>query len=116
MIQSVSPRQFRQKFDRYQNFNCIGPGRDLLDAVKENDAAIGKLRGGLSTLQIECAKRGLHWLHVLRQIKLELIVRNKLGITLDYSKGNGGKPGESAGKESQTNAAAALLDVLGFAD
>lgn len=90
-ITSIEPREFAREIHRYQKFDCIGSGRALLDDEKETEAAISKLRAGLSTLKIECAQRGLHWLKVLRQIKLENTISEALGITMDFSKGNGGQ-------------------------
>jgi hypothetical protein len=53
--------------------------------------ATGMLRSCLSTLKSECARRGLHWIKVLRQIALENHVLDVLGIALDLSKGQGGQ-------------------------
>ena len=91
MIKSITPAEFVSERRRYQRFDCIGPGRILLDAEMETDAAMAKIRGGFSTLKLECAKLGLHYIHVLRQIKLENILCERMGIALDHSKGQGGQ-------------------------
>ncbi len=66
-FRSVSARRFSEEIRRYQRFDVIGPGRNLLDPEKENDATLGQLRGGLTALKIECMRRGLHWIKVLRR-------------------------------------------------
>ena len=76
--------------DRYLRMDMIAGGRDYLDPNPETEATIGQLRSGLTSLKIECARRGLHWLRVLRQIAFERSVAEALGIVLDFSKGNGG--------------------------
>jgi hypothetical protein len=91
MFSTVSPDEFTANLRRYQRFEAMGPGRDLLDPDSETNAAISRLRAGLSTLKIECAKRGLHWVRVMRQAKLENQLAAILGVKLDFSKGNGGQ-------------------------
>lgn len=91
LYQTVSPREFVRDLRRYQRFDAIGAGRQLLDPLKETDAATGKLRSGLTTLKIECARQGLHWIKVLRQLAVERRIAEALGVLLDFSKGEGGK-------------------------
>lgn len=90
-ITSISAQQFRREQRRYQRFDLIGPGRNLLEPAAENEAVLGQLRGGLTTLKIECARRGLHWIRVLRQISLENRITDWLQVVLDHSKGQGGQ-------------------------
>lgn len=99
-IRSITPREFKAETRRYQRFDVIGPGRSLLEPDSENEAAMGQLRGGLTTLKIECARRGLHWIKVLRQISLENRITDWLGVVLDHSKGNGG---QSSGSTRQAD-------------
>ena len=87
---------------RYQRFEAMGPGRDWLDPEAETNAAIGRLRAGLSNLKLECAKRGLHWVRVLRQCRLENQLLSVLGIVLDFSKGQGGQVTQSTRDGSQS--------------
>lgn len=91
LYKSVSSAAFLAELRRYQRFDLIGSGRELLDPEGETEAALSKLRGGLTTLKIECAKRGLHWIRVLRQISLENRVAELLGVALDHTKGQGGQ-------------------------
>lgn len=91
LYQTVTPKEFARDLRRYQRFDAIGSGRQLLDPLKETDAATAKLRSGLTTLKIECARQGLHWIKVLRQMAVEQRIAAALGVMLDYSKGEGGK-------------------------
>lgn len=91
LYQTVTPREFARDLRRYQRFDAIGAGRQLLDPLKETDAATAKLRSGLTTLKIECARQGLHWIKVLRQMAVERRIAEALGVMLDFSKGEGGK-------------------------
>lgn|GEM_PF-2202012 len=91
LFESVTADEFYANERYYQRLEALGAGRELLDPEAETDAALGRLRGGLSTLKIECSKRGLHWIRVLRQAALENRVAEKLGVVLDFSKGQGGQ-------------------------
>lgn len=91
LFSTVTPAEVASNPRRYQRFEAMGTGRDLLDPDAETTAAIGRLRAGLSNLKIECARRGLHWVRVLRQIKLENQLLSVLGVVLDFSKGQGGQ-------------------------
>lgn len=84
---------------KYGRFLAIGAGRDLLQPSEEIDAACAKIRSGQSTLQIECAKRGLHWIRVLLQRSREEQVAKRFNVALDFSKGNGGKPTDGQGSD-----------------
>lgn len=96
LMTTAGPADLKRYPRRYRRFDVIGPGRNLIDPDKENEAAMGMIRGGLSTLKIECARRGLHWIHVLRQIYLENLITDELGIVLDHSKGQGGQSGKNS--------------------
>jgi capsid protein len=61
-------------------FDVIGPGREQLDPEKETDAALARIRGGTSTLKIECGLRGLHYRAVLRQLAKEQDLAEQLGL------------------------------------
>lgn len=90
-VQSVSARQFERERTRLQSFFLVGPGREMLDPENETNAALAKLRSGLSTLQIENGNRGMHWIANLLQMRREMLVTRMLGLKLDYSKGQGGQ-------------------------
>ena len=103
-LRAIKPSEFVRNQRRYQRFDAIGPGRELLDPENETNAAVGKLRSGLTTLKIECARRGLHWIKVLRQIAMENAVANSLGIVLDFSKGQGGQVDRNTRSTGKANA------------
>lgn len=112
LFSTVEFAEFAANPRRYQRFEAMGPGRELLDPEAETNAAIARLRSGLSTLKLECGKRGLHWVRVLRQSKLENQLTSVLGIVLDFSKGQGGqvtqttRDGTAGSAASGTEAAA----------
>lgn len=91
IVTSVSPRQFLENPSLYQRFDAMGPGREMLDPDKETTAAAGRCRAGFSNLKIELARRGLHWIRVMRQKALENRLTELLGVVLDFSKGQGGQ-------------------------
>lgn len=92
---SVTPRQFRADIARLQKFEALGPGREQLDPEKETEASTAKLRAGLSTLQAENGRRQNHWVRILLQRAIEQNVTDALGLTLDFSKGQGGQVGDA---------------------
>jgi len=85
LYETLRPAQFKADERTYQRFDSIGPGRDLLDPFKETEAAKGKLGAGLTTLKIECARRGLHWIRVLLQQAIERGVAEMLEVKLDWA-------------------------------
>lgn len=104
-LKSVTAEQYLANKRRYNRFDAIGAGRELLDPEAETNAATGKLRCCLTTLKIECARRGLHWIRVLRQIALENRLLDVLEIALDLSKGQGGQTiGNTRSKRDQQDA------------
>jgi lambda family phage portal protein len=104
-LKSVSAKQFAAHPRRYNQFDALGAGRDLLDPEAETNAAAGKLRACLTTLKLECARRGLHWIRVLRQVALENRLLSILDIALDLSKGQGGQVvGNTRSKRDQQDA------------
>lgn len=105
LFASKTPREFRRDMVRLQQFEALGPGREQLDPEKETEAAISKLRAGLSNLQIENGRRQQHWVRVLLQRVIEDQVSAALGVTLDYSKGQGGERPQSENADSPTDAA-----------
>lgn len=95
---SMRSSVFESNLWQYNRHLIVGPGREYLDPEGESDSARSKLGAGLSTLQIELGKLGLHWVRVLRQIQIEEHLLAKLGISLDYTKGGGQQPKRSAGQ------------------
>jgi capsid protein len=107
LLKSVSASEYLKNQRKFDRFDAIGPGRDLLDPETETNAATGLLRSCLTTLKQSCARRGLHWIRVLRQVALENHVLDTLDIALDLSKGQGGQAtGNTRSKADQEAAAA----------
>lgn len=101
-LKSVTLANYLANPRKYGRFEAIGNGREMLDPEAETGAAAGRIRSGLSHLKLECARRNLHWVRVLRQRALEEGVTRALGLVLDFSKGQGGqvqKP--AAGQDEQ---------------
>lgn len=91
MITSVSASQFMRNPERYMQFDALAGGRELLAPKEETEAAAGRCRAGFSNLKIECAKRNLHWIRVLRQLAIEKRLCGVLDVVVDFSKGQGGQ-------------------------
>jgi lambda family phage portal protein len=101
-LTTVTAEDYLANPRRFNRFDAVGPGRELLDPAAETEMATGLLRSCLTTLKAQCAKRGLHWIKVLRQIALENHVLDVLGISLDLSKGQGGQTqGNTRSSDSQ---------------
>lgn len=61
----------------------IGAGHGQIDELKETQAALLRVKGGLSTREFEIAKQGGDWRKVFRQISREQKAAEELGITFD---------------------------------
>lgn len=104
-LKSVSAADYAKNPRRYNRFDAVGAGRDLLDPEAETNASTGRLRACLTTLKQECARKGQHWIRVLRQIALENRLLDLLDISLDLSKGQGGQTvGNTRSKQDQRDA------------
>lgn len=100
----------------------IGSGRGQIDELKETQAAIMRIKAGLSTYEKEIARFGEDWRDVFEQAALEqgVISERKLLFDLGTSKGNtgqgGGQQGDGTNSDAQTaqdNADAAEVDDTG---
>lgn len=69
-----------QRLDAISRCEWIGAYRGQIDELKETQAAMLRINGGLSSFKIECAKLGLDWRKVYAQIAQETALRKKLGI------------------------------------
>lgn len=77
---------FRSAKAAYCNARWIGPGRGWVDPLKEAEAALARIEGGLSTLEKECAEQGVDWRDVLRQQARENKYAEKLGLPPVHSR------------------------------
>lgn len=80
----------------YCRCRWIGPGRGLLDPLKEAQASDTRMKMGMSTLEQECAEQGDDWEDVLIQRSRERSFALSLGMS-DIHAGpvQGGAPGTS---------------------
>lgn len=92
---------------RFNEFMLVPSGRADLDK-DDGEAAIDRLRSGLSTYQRECARRGLPWrrnILAMRQVN-QFAADNQ--VMLDWTKGQGSVPDSTtsiAGDEKEATAA-----------
>lgn len=74
---------FRAARAAYCQANWIGPPRGHIDPLKEAQAALIRISGGLSTYEIECGEYG-HWYQdIFRQRARERDEQNALGLDPD---------------------------------
>ena len=86
----------------------IGTGTGQIDELKETQAAILRIKAGLSTYEIEIARLGEDWREIFEQQAVEAGVMAEKGLVFDMNtnKGNtgqGGDPGSSAAHDAQMN-------------
>lgn len=58
----------------------IGAARGQVDEMKETQSALERVKGNISTLEIECARVGLDWRDVIRQRAREKKAMSELGL------------------------------------
>ena len=63
----------------------IGTGRGQIDELKETQAALLRVKSGLSTREIEIAKFGNDWRKVFRQLGREQTMADELGLEFDQN-------------------------------
>lgn len=85
----------------------IGTGTGQIDELKETQAAILRIKAGLSTYEIEIGRLGEDWREIFDQQALEAGVREEKGLVFDLNtnKGNTGQGGDQGnGNDAQDNA------------
>jgi lambda family phage portal protein len=77
----------------------IGSGRGQIDELKETQAAILRIKAGLSTREIEIARLGEDYREIFEQQAAEqkLMDQHGLVFTLETNKGNTGQGGDTGG-------------------
>jgi lambda family phage portal protein len=80
--------------DFYTNCTWIGASRGQIDELKETQAALKRIEGGLSTYEVECARFGDDFREVFRQRQREKAMMDEMGLSFNTS-------GESAKNESK---------------
>lgn len=78
---------FYQPYSKECFTSCdwIGSGRGQIDELKETQAAILRVKSGLSTHEIEIAKFGGDWRKFYRQLSREQQMADSLGLTFDLN-------------------------------
>lgn len=89
---SISARQFANRQYDMQRVRVKGIGREQLDPEKETQAAMERIRSGLSDWEHECALRGLDWRRVALNQKRQKAFFEKHDLEFDLSAS--GKPKE----------------------
>lgn len=108
----VAPDYYANRY-AYSRCRFIFSGRGWVDPVKEAQAALLRMEGGLSTLEAECAEQGTDYEEVLEQQAHEMALRKELG--LDAPAGSPGavyaQPGQRDPEPTQDNQTAALPEA-----
>ena len=78
----------------------IGASRGQIDEMKETQAAVLRIKTGLSTYEAECARLGEDFRHIFRQRSREDKLAKKLGLTFDLG---ATKPGMNEAKKAMTS-------------
>lgn len=100
LIRSITAREFRDRRWQFTSYEVIGTNRSDLDK-DDGEASIDRMRSGLATYQLECARRGHHWRRNIRRMATVNKAARSAGVVLDWTKGNGGQiAGSSADAEA----------------
>ncbi len=90
VFRTFSAAEIAREKRRFNRFDVIGPGRFLLDSDNETKGAAAEMRGGFTTIKIQAALRGYHWIRLFRQRYIENRLGNSFGLAFDYGNGGGG--------------------------
>ena len=93
----------------------IGTGTGQIDELKETQAALLRIKAGLSTYEKEIARFGEDWREVFEQKALEqgVIAEKKLILDLGTNKGNTGQGGDQSAAQDNADAEADNIDDTG---
>jgi lambda family phage portal protein len=99
-------RVFYQPFAKECLTACdwIGTGRGQIDELKETQAALLRVKGGMSTREIEIAKFGGDWRKIFRQLSREKRMAEELELTFTE---DAQRDGSTSGQTVMTEDAAA---------
>lgn len=88
--------------DHYTNCKWIGASRGQVDELKETEAALKRIAGGLSTYEIEIARCGEDWREVFKQKAREQKLMGTMSLVFDMGTGGAGTKdaGGNASNES----------------
>lgn len=104
--------------EAFSRCSWIGTGTGQIDELKETQAAILRIKAGLSTYEIEIARLGEDWREVFEQAAIEAGVREEKGIVFDLNtnKGNTGQGGDQGQQEAPEDAEDEDIDDTGETD
>jgi lambda family phage portal protein len=95
----------------YTRCAFVGSGRGQIDELKETQAAMLRVKSGLSTYEEECAKLGKDWREVFEQLARENAMIQSLGIPVNLDATAKGKQsaantlkGDGGGNDPNANA------------
>jgi lambda family phage portal protein len=95
----------------YTRCSFVGSGRGQIDELKETQAAMLRVKSGLSTYEEECAKLGKDWREVFEQLARENAMIQSLGIPVNLDATAKGKQsaantlkGDGGGNDPNANA------------
>lgn len=77
----------------YTRCTFVGSGRGQIEELKETQAAMLRIKSGLSTYEEECAKLGKDWREVFDQLAREQKVIEELGLPVNLDATAKGKQG-----------------------
>lgn len=78
----------------------IGASRGQIDEMKETQAAVLRIKSGLSTYEIECARLGEDFRRIFRQLAREERMKKELNLSFDMG---ATKPGMNEAKNAMTS-------------
>lgn len=89
--------------DAFARASWIGSGRGQIDELKETQAAIMRIKAGLSTYEIEIARLGEDYREIFEQRAAEegLLQEKGLVFDLNTNKGNTGQGGDQGTEDSR---------------
>lgn len=90
----------------------IGAGRGQIDELKETQAAVLRIKSGLSTREIEIAKQGGDWRKFFRQLSREQKLATELDLNFDEVTGQQGSAQRDGSTSGQTVMEAHINEII----
>lgn len=90
LIRSVSATQFANSRHRLTQLECVAGSHPDIQPKEEGEAAIDRMRSGRTTYIYETGRLGGYWKRNLRQMAKVNRYADRLGVVLDWTKGQGG--------------------------
>lgn len=88
--------------DFYTSCSWIGASRGQIDELKETEAALKRIAGGLSTHETECSRFGNDFREVFRQLKREQKMAKEMDLTLTLVTTGGGTKDAGGGAADES--------------